>query len=254
MNRGRYRIGNVSVSITTLANSISIIEKAARRQDNFQVLVSDFRSICYASDNENYRQIVERGLLNVPDGMPLIWMSRLWGLKNVSRTSGPELFVSLLSNPDNGLKHYLIGDTDEVLEEIISKYRNTFGSKIAGKHSPPFLEVEAFDYKGIAKLINESDADLVWISMTAPKQDYFAAQIEPLVNGKVLLGVGAAFRYSIGKYNLPGPFLQKIGLSGLFIRKITFWQLNWYITHTVRLVLFSIQIIYKRIRGRKYFD
>ena len=252
--RNRFRVGKTYISITSFENTIDLLEKMARSGNNYQVVVSDFRSVCYATDNVDYRRIVCRGSLNIPDGMPLIWLSRLWGLKNLSRISGPELFISMLKRDQTGLKHYLLGDTEEVLERIVMKYQNGSETRISGWFSPPFQELNEFDYAGIAHRINESGANLVWISMTSPKQDFFASQIEPLLNGKVVIGVGAAFRYSIGTYKLPSVFLQKIGLTGLFIRKKSFWQLKWYIKHIVRLIHFSAQILYWRISGIKFYD
>jgi UDP-N-acetyl-D-mannosaminuronic acid transferase (WecB/TagA/CpsF family) len=90
--------------------------------------------------------------------------------------------------------------------------------------------------------------------MTAPKQDYFAVKIKPHLDKKVLIGVGAAFRYSIGQYQIPNRFLQKIGLTGLFMRKKNWVLFKWYATHIFKLIGFSIQIIGYRLSGKKYYE
>jgi N-acetylglucosaminyldiphosphoundecaprenol N-acetyl-beta-D-mannosaminyltransferase len=254
MSVDKYRIGKTHISITSLQNTIENIENAVKNSDTKQICISDFRSVCYASDNEEYNKIMDSSYMNAPDGMPLIWMARLWGLKEVHRTMGPELFVNMLKKNDNGLKHFLIGDTDEVLEQIKFKFTQEYNSLIAGAYSPPFVEVNQFNYTYIAKMINDSGADLVWISMTAPKQDYFASNILPFLNKKILIGVGAAFRYSIGAYKIPGGFANKIGLTGFFMRKKSLKQFEWYLIHICRLIIFSAQIIYGRFTGKKYYE
>lgn len=250
----RYRIGKTYISITTPQHSIQLIEEACRQGITAHICVSDFRSVCYASSHIDYREIMDTSYLNLPDGMPLIWMARLWGIRSVSHTKGPELFVNLLKSPSNGLKHFLLGDTDEILEQIRSEYVNKYQALISGTYSPPFIDVNEYDFQDIAKKINDSGSDIVWISMTAPKQDYFAAKIKPLLNKKILIGVGAAFRYSVGFYKLPHRYLQKTGLTGVFMRRNSLWKFKWYAKHIFVLFGYVLQVISRRIIGLKYYE
>lgn len=254
MNLNKYKIGKTHISITNPQNAIKSIENAVEQGITTHICVSDFRSVCYASTHPEYKKIMESSYLNTPDGMPLIWMARLWGLKNVHRTMGPQLFVNMLKNPNNGLKHFLLGDTNDVLMQIKTEFVEKYNSLIVGTFSPPFINIDEYDYLFISKMINDSGADIVWISMTAPKQDYFAVKIEPLLNKKILIGVGAAFRYSLGFYKIPGGFLQKIGLTGFFMRKKTWWQFKWYVKHILILIWYSFQIIGNRICGKRYYE
>jgi len=250
----KYRLGKTYISITSPQNTINLIVEAVKKGISTHICVCDFRSVCYASIHTDYNEVLETSYMNLPDGMPLIWLARLWGIKNAHHTKGPELFVNMLKNPNNGLKHFLLGDTDEVLAKIKSEYIANHNSLIVGTFSPPFINVKEYDYHSIAKIINNSGADIVWVSMTAPKQDYFSANIEPLLARKVLIGVGAAFRYSLGLYNIPNGVFQKLGLTGFFMRKASWWQMKWYIIHIFKLLVFSLQVIGRRIIGKKYYE
>jgi N-acetylglucosaminyldiphosphoundecaprenol N-acetyl-beta-D-mannosaminyltransferase len=250
----KYRIGKTHITITSPQNAIKKIEEAVKISDSKHICVCDFRSVCYASTHTDYNKILETSYLNTPDGMPLVWMARLWGIKSVHRTMGPQLFVTMLKDSNSGIKHFLLGDTDEILVKIKSNFIGKYSSLIVGTFSPPFININEYDYITIAKMINDSGADIVWISMTAPKQDYFAVNLKSLLDKKVLIGVGAAFRYSLGLYEIPNNFLQKIGLTGFFMRKKTWWQFKWYVTHILKLLIFSTQIIYRRVFGKKYYE
>ncbi len=250
----KYKIDKVYISITSMQNAQQSIEEAVREGKTHHICVSDFRSICYASLNPDYQEIMNTSFMNTPDGMPLIWLARLWGIKRAHRTMGPELFVNMIKNQESGLKHFLLGDTEEILAKINSIYCEGYKSLIVGTFSPPFINVEEFDYLSIAKMINDSGADIVWVSMTAPKQDYFAVNIKPLLHKKVIIGVGAAFRYAAGQYSIPNSFIQKIGLTGLFLRKKTWRQLKWYLKHILILLGFSIQIMRKRLASKRHFE
>jgi len=253
LNKNKYKIGKVYISITSIPETIKSIEELVKNQKTEYICVSDFRSVCFAYSNSEYQKIMENSYLNLPDGMPLIWMSRLWGIKETHRTMGPDLFTKMITNPHNGIKHFLLGDTDEILLQINNEFKEKYKSLIAGSFSPPFINVEEYDYNAIAEIINRSQADILWISMTAPKQDFFAAKIKPLLSNKVIIGVGAAFRYSLGLYTIPNGFYQKIGLTGFFMRKKSWWQFKWYMKHISILIFFSSQILLKRLVGIKYY-
>ncbi|WP_332456891.1 WecB/TagA/CpsF family glycosyltransferase [Petrimonas sp.] len=253
-NLNRFKIGGIPISITSSRDVIESIKKVVGTGNSIHICVCDFRSVCYASKHADYKKILQTSHLNTPDGMPLIWMGRLWGIKNVHRTMGPHLFVKMLKDSNSGIKHFLLGDTDDILHEIKSKFKKENNALIVGTFSPPFININEYDYFSIANMINNSGADIVWISMTAPKQDYFAVNLKPFLDKKVLIGVGAAFRYSLGLYEIPNDFFQKIGLTGFFMRKKTWWQFKWYLIHIFKLLYFSIQIVYRRVIGRKYYE
>lgn len=246
-----YRIGKAYITATCPKDAEnSIIQSVKEGRDGY-ICVSNVRTVLYANKHQDYLDVMENAMICLPDGMPLVWMARLWGLKEVQRTDGPDLFVSLITNPANGLRHFLLGDTDETLNTIREKYH---GALIVGTYSPPFCPLEEFDLRDISERINNSCADIVWISMRAPKQDFLAARLQPLLDKKISLGVGAAFRFALGEYQHPSKIVQKLGLTGLVWRKNKFELLKDTIVRAIYLVKWGSDIICQRIKmkyGRK---
>jgi len=62
----------------------------------------------------------------------------------------------------------------------------------------PFRAVGEFDYEGIAKRINIDNPDMIWVSLGAPKQEYFMSRLLPYLNRGVMIGVGAVFNFNSG--------------------------------------------------------
>ena len=252
MNQDRYRIGKVYVSITDPDLAVNQLKTVVVEKRGGYITLSDVRSVSYANDHPDYCSVLNNSVYTFTDGMPLIWMARLWGIKNNRRTSGPILFVNQMMDSDLRLRHFLLGDTEETLAALRSKYPD---ANIVQTFSPPFCEVDQFDYESIAKMINESDANVVWVSLRAPKQDYFSARLAPMLNnGQVCVDVGAAFRFALGQYKMPPKFAQKLGLIGLFWRKISFRLLKWYFVNSFKLLLWSVDIIISRIMGKPYYQ
>lgn len=246
----RFRIGKVFITCTNPQGADEQISKAAVAKIGGYICVSNLRMIMYAGEHEDYARLMDKSFMNLPDGTPLAWLGHLWGLKNVAVTNGPGVFHRLLSNGDTGLKHYLLGDTQEVVDAIIEKYSKEYGTCFAGGSTLPFADVDDFDYEGIASEVKESGANIIWTAMRAPKQDEFNARLSKYLPDVVMVGVGRAFRISIGEVTMASTWAQKAGIGGFFIRKKgimpTLW---WYLKASSHLVGYSIQIIWRRLTG-----
>lgn len=251
-----YKIKNVKIVITSMELVLAEIEMAVRNGLNIYICVSNMRTVVLGNKDKKYFEVMNNSYMNIPDGMPLIWCAKAWGIKNAHKTSGPNVFIEMLCNKKLQLKHFFLGDTEETLKALKLKCEKEFGSNIVGTYSPPFLPVEEFDFEGIAKMINVSKADIVWVSMRAPKQDFLANRLQPLLDAKVVIGVGAAFRFVLGEYKQPPVLIQRMGLAGLFcLRNTTLLkELKWYIKHTFYLLGYVIQILFFRWKGKKYYE
>lgn len=254
-NKDKFRIGPVFISITNPKDAEKrIIDAASEGRGGF-VCVSNMRMVMYADKHPDYAELMSRSYMNLPDGMPLTWCGRLWGIKDIYRICGPDLFDSILSNDNLILKHYLLGDTQEVLDKIVAKYNYGENRKIVGTYSLPFVKVEEFDYKGISNMVAESGASIVWTAMTAPKQDEFNERLLKLAPNVVAIGVGRAFRVSIGEFKAVPNYARKLGLSGFWLLKGTLWQeFRFYFGAFFFLIKVFLQILLRKSSGNCYYE
>lgn len=253
-----FRIGRVRISVTDEERAIQTIKDAIHQGVKGYVCISTLRTVPIANRDDSYQEVMENSLMNTPDGTPLVWCGHWWGLKQVQRACGPHIFPRLLKDKDPELKHFFLGDTDDTLAALTKKATEEFGAQVVGSYSPPFAPLEEYDMEGIAKMINESGATIVWTSLRAPKQDYLDAMLTPYLNdGIVCVGVGAAFRATIGGIKAPDGFLQKIGLAGLLFKRNNvsrFQQFGWYLEHVSYLVKYWFVIRWRKLIGKKYYE
>ena len=137
------------------------------------------------------------------------------------------------------------------IEQMKKKYAKD-NANIVGSYSPPFCELDEFDYTGIAKMINDSGANIVWLSLRAPKQDFFAVRLLPYLDKKICIGVGAAFRFSLGQIKHPPLIFKKLGLTGIFWRKMNLSKIGWYFHHFALLCKWGSNILISRMCGKNY--
>lgn len=259
--KNRFRIGKINISITNPEHAISKILCAVTKKENQYICVSNPRTVVIANHDIVYQNVMNNSYMNLPDAEPIIWAAKLWGLNFVKRTMGPLLFSRFLDDENLKVRHFLLGDTNQTLDKIVSlknqnrdiKSENT----IVGHYSPPFCSLEDYDYVDIAKKINESNADIVWLALRAPKQDFFVVQLLPHLDGKICIGVGAAFRFYIGEYKLANPFIRKLGLMGLFWGKKeqTFMAfLKGYFRDNLPFLRLLGGILLSRVTNEKYYN
>ena len=65
-------------------------------------------------------------------------------------------------------------------------------------------------------LINEAKPDIVWVSLTAPKQDYWIYEHIQSLDAKIVIGIGGAFEVAAGTIPRAPLFMQKNGLEWLY--------------------------------------
>lgn len=253
MDKTKYKVGKTYISRTNPNDAIVNVTEAALNGQGGYICVSNMRMVQYAGEHPEYNQLMKDSFMNWPDGMPLSWCGKLWGLKDVRCTRGPDIFRQMMERGDKELKHFLLGDTQEVLDQIVGRYGKT--ANIVGVFSPPFAPLEEYDLDAMARMIQESGANVVWTAMTAPKQDFFDQLMAKRLPSVLFIGVGRAFRISVGIVKDAPEWAQKSGLGGLFISKKKPLARLWSpIKRSFILLGYFIQIIFRRITGKKYYE
>ena len=88
--------------------------------------------------------------------------------------------------------------------------------RIVGAYSPPFRPEPAVEDDAVIDLINRSRADIVWVGLSTPKQEFWMADHRALLSAPILIGVGAAFDLNAGTLRQAPRFMQRSGLEWLF--------------------------------------
>ncbi|GAA2137883.1 hypothetical protein GCM10009844_05380 [Nocardioides koreensis] len=167
-------------------------------------------------------QVFQRGSC-YPDGLPLIWALRgvdpNAGWSKAARVRGPDLFPHVLAASQDlrGVSHYLLGGTEDVLEQLQKAIAVNFpGAVVAGAASPPFRPVHDVDWQGHLQDIRASGATHVWVGLGTPKQDFVAELLSDADPYRLYLAVGAAFDFVAGTTKIAPKWMQDNGLEWLF--------------------------------------
>jgi N-acetylglucosaminyldiphosphoundecaprenol N-acetyl-beta-D-mannosaminyltransferase len=174
-------------------------------------------NVLLASKQDRYREVLNAGDLNLPDGAATVMSGRLLGADMRGRVAGPDLLDAVCAwGVDRSVRHYFYGGTPASLKAILETVRSAYpGIKIAGSYAPPFRPLSSEEADGVCRRINESEAQVVWVGLGTPKQDEWMDGFRHRVDASLLLGVGAAFDFLSGSRRRAPHWMQRAGLEWL---------------------------------------
>jgi N-acetylglucosaminyldiphosphoundecaprenol N-acetyl-beta-D-mannosaminyltransferase len=170
-----------------------------------------------ARSDPSYRDLLNRGDLNLPDGAAVAWASRLSGTpaKRLSGTEGLRLVVHW--GIDRGLRHYFFGGSPEALRLMQQRLREEEPDiDIVGAESPPYRPLSDAEVAEAVERMHAVGAQAVWVGLGAPKQDLMAARLRVLDAAPTIFCVGAAFDFVAGVVPRAPLWMQRSGLEWLF--------------------------------------
>jgi N-acetylglucosaminyldiphosphoundecaprenol N-acetyl-beta-D-mannosaminyltransferase len=181
------------------------------------VCFAGVHGVMEAKRNPDLARIFERAAIVVPDGMPTVWVGRHQGHKFMERIAGPDLMLAVMAAPKfEGRTHFLCGGKEGVAEELRQELLRRFPwIKIVGTYTPPFGPVSITEQREIVAKINFAKPDFVWVGISTPKQERFMALYLPLLETKLMFGVGAAFDFHTGRIADCPEWVKQCGLQWL---------------------------------------
>lgn len=214
----RFYIKNIGINAVNISDALSFIDQSINSGKTGYVCVTNSRTSYLANKDEEYCEIQNKSLLTVPDGMPLTWIGRNLGHKNVDRVSGPDLMDAIFKiSVEKGYSHYFYGSTPNTIEQIQKKLSEQYpGIDMKGAVSPPFQPIENFDIEEISKQVNSLKPTFFWCGLGAPKQERLNALLQPKLDSTICIGVGLAFEYIAGTVKRAPKWIQKSGLEWFY--------------------------------------
>lgn len=197
-----------------------VLNWAKEGRGGLSVRLSNAYCLALADTNFEYKDLLVREGVNFPDGTPVVWAMRAadkHGRRAVSRVRGPSLFRSVLRDSrQEEVSHFFLGSTPETIGLLTDRVSTEFpGIKIAGAYAPEFGPLSTDFYDRAKRLIAESDADIVWVGLGTPKQD-FATTVLAEMCDRPCIGVGAAFDFTAGTVPEAPEWIQRSGIEWLF--------------------------------------
>ncbi len=203
-------------------DQVTLLDDIARRfeaRQGFSVATLNLDHVVKLARDPDFRVAYGAHTHITADGNPIVWLSRLAGQSDVRLVPGSELVdpvVALAST--KGVPVALFGTTDAALSDAATALEaNHPRLEIVLKLSPPMgFDPEGADAEAAIETIKTSGARLVFVCVSAPKQEIFVAKAQRHLPEVGFLSVGAGLDFIAGRQNRAPVWAQKLAMEWLW--------------------------------------
>lgn len=198
-------------------------------------------SYIVAKRDLDFKKALEESDVLLPDGEGIVLMAKALTGKKIKKIAGADIHLKLLEVAEKeGLKCFYLGSSEKTLQLINKNLSKKYNNIKFGFFSPPFKKVfSEVDNENMLKTVNEFEPDILFIGMTAPKQEKWVYENKKLLNTNVICSIGAVFDFIAGTKKRAPKWLINMKLEWLY-RSCTELRLTKRYLYSTPLFLFEI--------------
>lgn len=238
----RINVLGVAISVLNLDLALDLLSRAVSGGVRGYVTLTTVNGVIHSQKSEALRRIQNRALLIAPDGMPMVWLGRWAGFREMGRVYGPEVMDNVLArSPRTGETHFFYGGKPGIADKLKEVFEARYpGARIVGTYCPPFRPLNPQEQAELTAQVAAVKPDYFWVGMSCPKQEWFMAENLDRLDAKIFLGVGAAFDFHTGTVRQAPRWIQRSGFEWLFRVCAEPRRLTARYAHDVPLFLWKI--------------
>ncbi|PKA98777.1 N-acetylglucosaminyldiphosphoundecaprenol N-acetyl-beta-D-mannosaminyltransferase [Flavobacteriaceae bacterium MAR_2009_75] len=174
-------------------------------------------SYCIAEEDGAFKKALRASDVLLPDGVGIVWAAKWLKGEKLTKIAGADLHEHLLGYLQHTQGHcFYMGSSVQVLEKIKKRVANDYPNVKVGTYSPPYKTVfSPAENVEIVNAINGFGPDVVFVGMTAPKQEKWVYDNQQLIDRGIVCSIGAVFDFYAGTVERPSQVWQKMGLEWL---------------------------------------
>lgn len=174
-------------------------------------------SYIVAKKNLTFKKALYNSDILIPDGSGIVLAARYLNKEKIQKISGFNMHAHLLESLNNkGGKCFYMGASDNTLKLIKKRIRKEYPNIQVESYSPPYKqEFTQQENQEIVYKINSFNPDLLFIGLTAPKQEIWLDEHKDKINFKVAVSIGAVFDFYAGTIKRSPQFFIDIHLEWL---------------------------------------
>lgn len=212
----RTQIINTPVDCLDLHNTVETIIDHILSDTQVHVAFVNAALTVMMEDDADLKRYISKADIISADGMSIVYASRLLGGDIPERVTGPDLMDDVMARAaEFGLRAFLFGARDDVVESVARHYRDRYGSDVIAGYRNGYFKRE--EEATIAGSINSSSADMLFLALPSPMKERFCYQHRnKMPNVRLLMGVGGAFDVISGKIPRAPQWMQDAGLEWFY--------------------------------------
>lgn len=207
-----------------------------------------------AKSDLKFQNALKSSDILIPDGIGIAWADFFLNGYKTKKIAGYDLFLFLMEklNIENGSVFFL-GSSEETLIKIKTKCKSEYPNVSCASYSPPFKT--DFNLKDSVKMcdkVNSFSPDVLFVGMTAPKQEKWINDNKNNLCPKVICAVGGVFDFYSGNVKrYKNTFINNSGLEGL-VRLISKPTKKLLYRNFYSVPKFIFEVLYHKFINKNY--
>lgn len=154
----------------------------------------------------------------IPDGVSIVLSMRFLKGEKIKKIAGADLFFYEMNRlQQKGGSCFFLGSSTPTLEKIKARAAKDYPNVQVNSYSPPYKpEFSKEDNVAMLYEVNKCKPDVLFVGMTAPKQEKWAYQNKTDLNTKHICCIGAVFDFYAGTTKRAPQWMIKIGMEWLY--------------------------------------
>ncbi len=185
-----------------------------------KLLITTINAYSYnlSKRDEYFAESLAKSDVLIPDGISIVWAVRLLTGKKLRKIAGADLFFYELNRLNaTGGSCFFLGSSESTLQQIADRIRTEFPNIHAGSYSPPYKSVfNAEDNALMVQSVNTFNPEVLFIGMTAPKQEKWAYEHLAALNTGHICCIGAVFDFFAGTVSRAPRWMIGLGLEWFY--------------------------------------
>jgi 1,2-diacylglycerol 3-beta-glucosyltransferase len=214
---GRVDIAGVPIDRLDMDGAVERVRDALVTGRQVQVATVNMEFLVRTRQHRELRAVLTRSELNVADGMPVVWLSRLLGRPVPARVAGADLAPRVVAEAAAaGAGVFLLGGEHGAAEAAARRLTAEHPGLPVDWHEPPRARLEDMDHERLVALVARSGARVLLVALGNPKQELWIARHRHRLPGVAVgVGVGCVFDLWAGRARRAPAWMQRGGLEWL---------------------------------------
>ncbi len=206
-------------------------------------------SYVVAKKDMPFRNALKDSSVLVADGFPVVLAARFLQGEKIQKIAGADIFYHLIHYLNsNSLSCFFLGSAPPTLAKIRDRLAKEYPRIRAAFYSPPYKgEFSAEDSSRMINEINRFQPEVLFVGMTAPKQEKWVHANCDRINAHIIASIGAVFDFYAETKPRPSAFWIKLNLEW-FIRLLKEPKRLWK-RYLIYSPVFFVDVILKKIGG-----
>lgn len=227
--------------MSLLLKKIRVYNQELEKLPDRKLIINTLNAHCYniAQKDKTYAKALLSSDVLLPDGVSITLALRFLRGKKIKKIAGADLFYYEMNRLNSsGGKCFFLGSTISTLEQIKEKANQEFPNVEVAYHSPPYVpEFSPEENIEMLEKINAFKPDVLFVGMTAPKQEKWSYEHSGKIESGHICSIGAVFDFYAGNIKRAPVWMIDMGMEW-FYRLIKEPKRLWrrYIIGNIRFI------------------